>query len=335
MPSTGRSSCAARGASFKVVCILPGSIRPTVATDPRAYPRIVPAPIVTTSLAASWGPIRLAASPGGLVAVEQLTSRDEFDERLTRRFGTPPTALDDPSANPPAAAHLRRSAAAFERFLAGELGGPRRPAHRPGGPDGLGPRRPGAVRTIRAGSTASYGEVARMVGKPGAARAVGGAVGRNPSGSSIPCHRVIAGDGTLGGYGGGWWGGRAGRARAEDASCSRARACTSAHIARNTELGRPAVDRLAGMFAIFRKRDFTPHVAGPARLDDRLVADRPRRGHPRLPAHRLGAERRPRADGRPRSRPCSSACSRACSSTASTGRGSSSPRTSCAAGSCS
>jgi methylated-DNA-[protein]-cysteine S-methyltransferase len=48
-----------------------------------------------------------------------------------------------------------------------------------------------------------------MIGTPGAARAVGGAVGRNPVGLAIPCHRVIAGDGTLGGYGGGWWGGRA------------------------------------------------------------------------------------------------------------------------------
>jgi methylated-DNA-[protein]-cysteine S-methyltransferase len=66
----------------------------------------------------------------------------------------------------------------------------------------------GAVRGIRPGSTASYGEVARMIGKPGAARAVGGAVGRNPIGLVIPCHRVIAGDGSIGGYGGGWWGGR-------------------------------------------------------------------------------------------------------------------------------
>lgn len=48
-----------------------------------------------------------------------------------------------------------------------------------------------------------------MIGKAGAARAVGGAVGRNPLGLVIPCHRVIAGDGGLGGYGGGWWGGRA------------------------------------------------------------------------------------------------------------------------------
>jgi methylated-DNA-[protein]-cysteine S-methyltransferase len=39
-----------------------------------------------------------------------------------------------------------------------------------------------------------------------AARAVGGAVGRNPIGLVIPCHRVIAGDGTIGGYGGAWWG---------------------------------------------------------------------------------------------------------------------------------
>ena len=40
------------------------------------------------------------------------------------------------------------------------------------------------------------------------ARASGGAVGRNPIGSPIPCHRVIAGDGSIGGYGGDWWGGR-------------------------------------------------------------------------------------------------------------------------------
>ena len=64
------------------------------------------------------------------------------------------------------------------------------------------------VRTIPRGSTASYGEVARRIGSPGAARAVGGAVGRNPVGLLVPCHRVIAGDGTLGGYGGSWFGSR-------------------------------------------------------------------------------------------------------------------------------
>ena len=65
----------------------------------------------------------------------------------------------------------------------------------------------GAVRSIPRGTTASYGEVARRIGRPGAARAVGGAVGRNPVGLLIPCHRVIAGDGTLGGYGAAAWGG--------------------------------------------------------------------------------------------------------------------------------
>ena len=65
-----------------------------------------------------------------------------------------------------------------------------------------------AVRAIPWGATLGYGEVARMIGRPGAARAVGGAVRRNPIGLAIPCHRVIAGDGTLGGYGGGLWGPR-------------------------------------------------------------------------------------------------------------------------------
>jgi methylated-DNA-[protein]-cysteine S-methyltransferase len=54
----------------------------------------------------------------------------------------------------------------------------------------------------------SYGRVARRIGRAGAARAVGGAVGRNPIGLLIPCHRVIAGDGSLGGYGGAWFGTR-------------------------------------------------------------------------------------------------------------------------------
>ncbi len=64
------------------------------------------------------------------------------------------------------------------------------------------------MRAIPWGSTASYGSIAVAIGRRGAARAVGGAIGRNPISLAIPCHRVIAGDGTLGGYGGGWWGSR-------------------------------------------------------------------------------------------------------------------------------
>jgi len=168
----------------------------------------VPGTIVTTSVAAPWGPIRLAASPAGLVAVEQLTSSEEFEDRLRRRFSHTVLAPSDAHADAAAVRQLERARAAFERFLGGELTAlddlPIDLADRPSWDRAV----LGAVRTIAPGSTASYGEVARMVGKPGAARAVGGAVGRNPIGLAIPCHRVIAGDGTLGGYGGGWWGGR-------------------------------------------------------------------------------------------------------------------------------
>ena len=53
------------------------------------------------------------------------------------------------------------------------------------------------------GETISYGELARRVGNPKASRAVGLANGRNPVAVIVPCHRVIAADGSLGGYGGG------------------------------------------------------------------------------------------------------------------------------------
>jgi methylated-DNA-[protein]-cysteine S-methyltransferase len=60
-----------------------------------------------------------------------------------------------------------------------------------------------ALRTIPAGETRSYAAVASAVGAPRAVRAVGAANGANPVAMAIPCHRVIASDGTLHGYGGG------------------------------------------------------------------------------------------------------------------------------------
>lgn len=57
--------------------------------------------------------------------------------------------------------------------------------------------------TIPYGKVASYREVAEMINRPGAARAVGSANGKNPLPIIIPCHRVIASDGSLGGYSGG------------------------------------------------------------------------------------------------------------------------------------
>ncbi|MGH2582225.1 MAG: methylated-DNA--[protein]-cysteine S-methyltransferase [Anaerolineales bacterium] len=59
-----------------------------------------------------------------------------------------------------------------------------------------------AVMAVPYGKTASYGEIAAAVGKPQAPRAVGGVQASNPISFIIPCHRIIAADGSLGGYGG-------------------------------------------------------------------------------------------------------------------------------------
>jgi O-6-methylguanine DNA methyltransferase len=60
-----------------------------------------------------------------------------------------------------------------------------------------------ALLAIPYGETRSYADIARAVGKPQAFRAVGMANNRNPVAIVVPCHRVIASDGTLCGYGGG------------------------------------------------------------------------------------------------------------------------------------
>lgn len=60
-----------------------------------------------------------------------------------------------------------------------------------------------ALQEIPYGETMSYGELARRIGRPAAARAVGLANGSNPIAVIVPCHRVIGSDGSLTGYGGG------------------------------------------------------------------------------------------------------------------------------------
>jgi O-6-methylguanine DNA methyltransferase len=165
--------------------------------------------VVVASVAAPWGPIRLAATARGIAALDQLTSAEEFRIRLRDRFGAAPIEASQAKEESAAAVgHLDRARVALAQFLGGDLSAlddlPVDLEDRPAW-DRLVLT---AIRSIRPGATASYGEVARMIGRPGAARAVGGAVGRSPIGLVIPCHRVIAGDGSLGGYGGGWWGGR-------------------------------------------------------------------------------------------------------------------------------
>lgn len=60
-----------------------------------------------------------------------------------------------------------------------------------------------ALQTISYGHTVSYGDIARMIGQPGASRAVGMANNKNPIPIIVPCHRVIGTDGSLTGFGGG------------------------------------------------------------------------------------------------------------------------------------
>jgi methylated-DNA-[protein]-cysteine S-methyltransferase len=60
-----------------------------------------------------------------------------------------------------------------------------------------------AIAGVPFGATISYAELARRAGRPGSARAAGAAIGRNPIGIIVPCHRVVGADGSLTGYAGG------------------------------------------------------------------------------------------------------------------------------------
>jgi methylated-DNA-[protein]-cysteine S-methyltransferase len=152
------------------------------------------------AVAGPWGPIHVATSPRGVLAVAIFSPREPFVTEAARRTG-----LEVQSGS---SRLLDRTIAAIEAFLDGE------PSPFEGLPLDLADRPPwdqavlGGVRGLGRGQVTSYGRLARMIGRPGAARAVGGAVGRNPIGLAIPCHRVIAGDGSIGGYGGDWFGSR-------------------------------------------------------------------------------------------------------------------------------
>jgi len=164
-------------------------------------------PAVVAVLATPVGPLHAAATDEGIVGLELRTTDEAFAASVGARTRRATLPAADPAASPAARAHL----AALEREVAEHVAGTREAFDLPMVLEGVGDwdrRVLEGVRTIPRGATASYGEIARRIGSPGAARAVGGAVGRNPIGLLIPCHRVIAGDGTLGGYGGSWFGSR-------------------------------------------------------------------------------------------------------------------------------
>jgi methylated-DNA-[protein]-cysteine S-methyltransferase len=167
--------------------------------------------VIQATIPGPWGPFHVAATARGVVAVGWLTTDDAFDADLARRLGAPAETVEADALRAddedPRRAHLAAAIAALEALLAGQPpdGGLRFDlTDRPAWDRGV----LAAVAGVPWGSTVSYGEIARRVGSPRAARAVGGAVGRNPIGLLIPCHRVIAADGTIGGYGGDAWGSR-------------------------------------------------------------------------------------------------------------------------------
>jgi methylated-DNA-[protein]-cysteine S-methyltransferase len=162
-------------------------------------------PLALAVLESTLGPVHVAASAAGIHGLELRTTSDAFAASVARRTGraTQPLAEADPAAR----AIVHR----LEVELAEHVAGRRHAFSVPVILEGVSAwdrRVLAGVREIPWGATAGYGEIARRIGAPGAARAVGGAVGRNPVGLLVPCHRVIAGDGTLGGYGGSWFGSR-------------------------------------------------------------------------------------------------------------------------------
>jgi O-6-methylguanine DNA methyltransferase len=132
------------------------------------------------------GPMWLAQTDSGVAAIERADSLEAFLAPLRRRF---------PAAEP-APADLDAA------WLSDALRGGPLPAVDLRGLSDFDARVYEAVRSVPAGETVTYGEVAAIVGSPGAARAVGGAMSRCPLFPAVPCHRVVrAADGWSG------WGG--------------------------------------------------------------------------------------------------------------------------------
>jgi len=149
----------------------------------------------------SMGWIGLTATARGIAAVvlpKPSRRAVERDLQNTR-------AVDETSSNGAgraAAIHLKAARVAVQAYLSGKA----RSFDLPLDIEGRTPFQVKVwqvLRTIPYGRVRSYGWVARKIGKPRAARAVGAACGANPVPLLVPCHRVVAGDGSLGGFSGG------------------------------------------------------------------------------------------------------------------------------------
>ncbi|HJW91677.1 MAG TPA: methylated-DNA--[protein]-cysteine S-methyltransferase [Anaerolineales bacterium] len=139
------------------------------------------------------GPVWVAVTVHGLAEVDIATTRESFVQSLHER-GYSPVLVDQ-----------GRTAQAVEQ-LDEYLRGERRAFDLAIDWSVLTPFQQQALRLTSAipyGQVRTYGEIARQMGKPGAARAVGRAEATNPMPLVIPCHRVLGSDGALHGYGAG------------------------------------------------------------------------------------------------------------------------------------
>ncbi|MCU1302834.1 MAG: cysteine methyltransferase [Candidatus Sulfotelmatobacter sp.] len=152
-----------------------------------------------TNIDSAIGPLFLAASDRGLVALE-------FDARLPGQQSIRPNPRhlreehhDVRFEN--ASCSMQRYADELEEYFSGKRREFNFPLDLRGTDFQLACWR--ALLAIPYGETRTYADIARAVGKPNAFRAVGMANNRNPIAIVVPCHRVLASDGTLCGYGGG------------------------------------------------------------------------------------------------------------------------------------
>ncbi|MFF7736828.1 MULTISPECIES: methylated-DNA--[protein]-cysteine S-methyltransferase [unclassified Streptomyces] len=145
------------------------------------------------------GPLLLAASRDGLVNVVFHATdavRDKAVERLASRLGTEPVEA-------PGSPLLAEAIRQVEAYLAGD----RRDFDLPLDWSLISGFNREVLRELASGvpygQVVGYGDLAGRVGQPGAAQAVGMAMGANPLPVVVPCHRVVESDGGIGGFGGG------------------------------------------------------------------------------------------------------------------------------------
>lgn len=138
-----------------------------------------------------WG--SYAATPEFLLYIEA------GERGIVRvQFDKPPEISANPDDNYPP---IRETARQLAEYFAGARRAFELPLDLRGTPFQL--RVWNALLRIPYGETRTYGQLAALAGHPGAARAVGAANGANPIAIIVPCHRVVASGGGLGGYGGG------------------------------------------------------------------------------------------------------------------------------------